>query len=115
MVSIHHRPVGSADGALRGHARHGLCAYIGHYPLEFVALRAFRVGCRPPAVVSGLALIYGFLRAAVQRVERVPDPEYRCFVRRELRGRMVGALRLPIARYARRAWAASALSRARRA
>lgn len=98
LVSVHHRPVGTADGALRGHARHGECAYIAHYPLEFVAVRALRVGRRRPAVISGLALVYGFVRAAVRGVERVPDPEYRRFARRELRGRLVDALRTPLAR-----------------
>ena len=96
IVAIHHRPLGSADGTLRGHARHGVCAYIAHYPIEFVVLRALRVGRRRPPVVSGLALIFGYLRAAVQRVERVPDPEYRRFARRELRGRIRQALRSPM-------------------
>ena len=43
-------------------------------------------------VLSGLAFFYGFARAAARRVERVPDPEYRRFTRRELRRRMLGAL-----------------------
>jgi biofilm PGA synthesis N-glycosyltransferase PgaC len=98
LVSIHHRPLGSADGTLRGHARHGVCAYIAHYPVEFVAARALRVGRRRPVVISGLALMYGFVRAAMQRVERVPDPAYRRFARRELRLRMVRALRPSIPR-----------------
>lgn len=92
LVSVHHRPLGSADGTMRGHARHGLCAYIGHYPPEFVAVRALRVGRRRPAVLSGLMFLYGYGRAAVRRVERVPDPEYRRFARHELRGRLLRAL-----------------------
>jgi glycosyltransferase involved in cell wall biosynthesis len=99
LVSVHHRPVGSADGLLRGHARHGTCAYIAHYPIEFVAVRALRVGRRRPAVLSGLALIFGFVRAAVLRVERVPDEDYRRFARHELRARMVRTLRAPAARW----------------
>jgi glycosyltransferase involved in cell wall biosynthesis len=92
LVSIHHRPIGSADGTVRGHARHGTCSYIAHHPLSWVVLRAFRVGCRRPFGLSGAAFVYGYLRAAARRVERVPDPEYRRFARRELRRRMVGAL-----------------------
>jgi biofilm PGA synthesis N-glycosyltransferase PgaC len=92
LVSIHHRPIGSADGTVRGHARHGTCAYIAHHPLSWVMLRALRVGLRRPVVLSGLAFVYGYGRAAVQRVERVPDPEYRRFTRREMRRRMVGAV-----------------------
>jgi poly-beta-1,6-N-acetyl-D-glucosamine synthase len=92
MVSVHHRPLGSADGTVRGHARHGTCSYIAHHPLSWVVLRAFRVGCRRPAVLSGAAFVYGYLRAAARKVERVPDPEYRRFTRREMRRRMVGAV-----------------------
>ncbi|MCW2958642.1 MAG: hypothetical protein JWP18_1445 [Solirubrobacterales bacterium] len=98
LVSVHHRPLGSADGTLRGHARHGACAYIAHYPPEFIAVRALRVGRRRPVVLSGLAFIYGFVSAAVRRTQRVPDREYRRFARRELRLRMLRALWSPLAR-----------------
>jgi glycosyltransferase involved in cell wall biosynthesis len=91
LVGIHHRPIGSADGTLRGHARHGECAYIAHHTLWWVVLRAFRVGRRRPRVLSGLAFVFGFVRAGVRRVERVPDREYRRFARRELRRRVFGA------------------------
>jgi len=93
IVSIHHRPIGSADGTLRGHARHGECAYIAHYTTAWVALRALKVGRRHPAVLSGIAFFYGFVRAAARRVERVPDEEYRRFTHKELRRRMRAALR----------------------
>src|ERR1051325_5547185 len=92
VVSIHHRPLGSADGTVRGHARHGTCAYIAHHPLSWVMLRALRVGTRRPQVLSGFAFIYGYVRAAAQHVDRVPDPEYRRFTRREMRRRMGGAV-----------------------
>jgi glycosyltransferase involved in cell wall biosynthesis len=92
LVSIHHRPIGSADGTLRGHARHGECAYIAHHPLSWVVLRSLRVARRRPVGVSGAAFVYGFVRAGARRVERVPDPEYRRFTRRELHRRMLGAV-----------------------
>jgi poly-beta-1,6-N-acetyl-D-glucosamine synthase len=92
LVSVHHRPIGSADGTLRGHARHGQCAYIAHYDLLFTALRAVKVGRRHPRVLSGFAFLYGYVRAAAARTERVPDPDFRRYVRRELRQRMVGAV-----------------------
>ncbi len=93
LQCVHHRPLASADGALRGHARHGECAYITHYGALWVALRSLRVARRPPAGLSGAAFLYGYLRAAARRTERVADGEYRRFTRRELRGRMLGALR----------------------
>ncbi|MGH3264560.1 MAG: glycosyltransferase family 2 protein, partial [Trebonia sp.] len=93
LVSIHHRPLGTADGALRGRARHGECAYISHYPLLWVTLRAFKVAVRyPPRGVSGVAFLYGYLRAAARRTEQVPDASLRRFARRELRRRLARAL-----------------------
>jgi poly-beta-1,6-N-acetyl-D-glucosamine synthase len=92
LIALHHRPFASADGTLRGRARHGECAYIVHFTLPWVALRAFKVARTRPRGLSGLAFLYGYLRSAVRRVPRVEDPEFRVFVRRELRGRMLGAL-----------------------
>jgi glycosyltransferase involved in cell wall biosynthesis len=92
LVSIHHRPLGSADGTLRGHARHGECAYIAHFTASWVALRAVKVAKRRPYVLSGVWFFFGYVRAAARRVERVSDPEYRRFTHKELRRRMLGAL-----------------------
>jgi poly-beta-1,6-N-acetyl-D-glucosamine synthase len=92
LVCIHHRPWGSADGILRGRARHGECAYISHYPLLWVTLRSFKVGLSRPHVVSGVAFLYGYLRAAARRTDQVPDSSYRSFTRRELRRRMLHAV-----------------------
>jgi poly-beta-1,6-N-acetyl-D-glucosamine synthase len=89
LVSVHHRPLASADGTLRGHARHGRCAYIAHYTIPWVAMRAAKVA-RRRLVLSGIAFLLGFARAAADGVERVPDAEYRSFTRRELRRRMLG-------------------------
>ena len=92
LVSVHHRPLASADGALRGHARHGECAYIAHYDPLWTALRSLKIARRRPRGASAAAFLYGYARAAVRGVEQVPDPEYRSFTRRELRGRMRGAI-----------------------
>jgi hypothetical protein len=93
LVCVHHRQHGSADGVLRGHARHGECAYIVHYSLPWVTLRAFKVGLRRrPLGLAGVAFLLGYLRAAVRRVARIPDPAFRSFTRRELRERLLRAL-----------------------
>jgi poly-beta-1,6-N-acetyl-D-glucosamine synthase len=92
LVSIHHRPIGSADGVLRGRARHGECAYITHYSPLWVALRSLKIAIRyRPWGVSGAAFLYGYGRAAARGIERVPDDEYRAFTRRELRQRLTRA------------------------
>ena len=87
LVAHHHRPWGSADGTLRGRARHGQCAYIVHFTLPWVTLRACKVARARPRGLSGVAFLYGYLRSAVTRVPRVDDPEFRRFVHRELRAR----------------------------
>ena len=96
LVSVHHRPWGTADGALRGRARLGQCAYITQYPPSWVVLRAAKLACERPRGIVGLAYLFGYCRAAVRRTERVRDPEYRRFTHRELRRRLLGyALRRP--------------------
>jgi biofilm PGA synthesis N-glycosyltransferase PgaC len=92
LIAHHHRPWGSADGTLRGRARHGECAYIVHFTLPWVTLRAFKLALSRPRGLSGLAFLYGYLRSAARRVSRVDDPEFRRFVKGELRARMAGAL-----------------------
>ena len=92
LITHHHRPWGSADGTLRGRARHGECAYIVHFTLSWVTLRSFRMARERPLGLSGLAFLYGYLRSAARRTQRVEDPAFRRFVIRELRKRMLGAL-----------------------
>ena len=79
-------------GVVRGRARHGECAYIAHYPLLWVTLRAFKVAASKPRVISGAAFLFGYLRAAARGTERVPDRAYRRFTRRELHHRIARAL-----------------------
>jgi biofilm PGA synthesis N-glycosyltransferase PgaC len=91
-IAVHHRPLASRDGVLRGRARHGACAYITHQGLPWVAARAFKVGSARPLAIGGAAFLYGYLRAAASDTERVEDPALRRFVRRELRARVWRAL-----------------------
>lgn len=92
LVALHLRPCASADGILRGIARHGRCAYIAQFPLWWISLRAVKIAFQPPVVLSGVVFLGGYLWAAVTRTARVEDREFRRFIRRELRGRMLGVL-----------------------
>ena len=78
LVARHHRAWGSADGRLRGRARHGECAWILH---QTAALgRAAVAEGRAGAAASGspgAAFLFGYMRAAVRRVPRVEDREFR--------------------------------------
>lgn len=90
IVARHLKPWGSADGRLRGCARHGECAYIVHFPLLWVLLRSLKVALARPPALSGVSFLYGYLRAAARSTPRVDDPTFRRFVRRELRRRLLG-------------------------
>jgi glycosyltransferase involved in cell wall biosynthesis len=88
LAARHHRPVATRGGTLRGRARHGQCAYILRYGGWWVGLRSLKVACSRPYGLSGIAFLYGYLRAAVRREDRVEDERFRRFVARELRSRV---------------------------
>lgn len=90
LVTLHHRHWGTADGTLRGRARHGQAAYVLHYGPLFAALRSAKVALARPVALSGAAFLYGYARAGLRRTERVDDPHFRRFVRAELRSRLLG-------------------------
>jgi glycosyltransferase involved in cell wall biosynthesis len=88
----HHRPMGGVGGVVHGHARHGACAWITHYPLAFVLLRSLKLTLEPPRGRLGFAFLYGYLRAAARSTARVDDRAFREHIRSELRGRLRAAI-----------------------
>jgi biofilm PGA synthesis N-glycosyltransferase PgaC len=92
LVARHHRHWGSADGRLRGRARHGECAWVLHQSAPWALLRALKLARLAPAGLSGMAFFYGYARAAARGTPRVDDPRFRDFVRAELRARMTARL-----------------------
>ena len=88
VVAVHHRPWASADGRLRGCARHGTCAFIARYGPGWVALRSLKIATTRPFGLAGLAFLFGYVRAAALSVPRVEDEEFGRFVRREHRRRI---------------------------
>ena len=88
LVARHRRAWGSVGGRLRGCARYGVCAYAARYPPPWVALRSLKVAVLPPAGLSGIAFLYGYAKAAVNRAPRMEDDSFRRFVRAELHGRI---------------------------
>jgi biofilm PGA synthesis N-glycosyltransferase PgaC len=94
LVARHHRACASANGRLRGRARHGECAWILHYGASWTLLRSAKVAKAPPVGLSGLAFLYGYAAALARGVPRVEDREFRRFARRELRARLAAPLRM---------------------
>jgi poly-beta-1,6-N-acetyl-D-glucosamine synthase len=88
LPARHHRPLATANGVLRGRARHGRCAYILHYGPGWVALRSLKVAASRPRGLSGAAFLLGYLGAWARREPQVEDQDFRRFVRGELRKRL---------------------------
>jgi biofilm PGA synthesis N-glycosyltransferase PgaC len=90
----HLRHIGTAQGALRGRARHGAYQYIVHYSPLWIVLRSLMVAMRfRPYGLSGIWFFGGYAGAALRRTERVEDPEFRAFMRAEQRARLRRALK----------------------
>jgi glycosyltransferase involved in cell wall biosynthesis len=87
----HHRPWGSADGRLRGSARIGECAYVVRYSLPWVLLRTVKVMAARPYVLAGVWFLGGYVGARIRNRPKHEDEEFRRFVRRELRARLLPA------------------------
>ena len=78
---LHLRPMGSSQGGvLNGRQRHGFGQYfMGTGPLYLLASAVYRMAS-PPYVRGGLAILYGYLKAAWKRVPRYPDLRFRRFL-----------------------------------
>ena len=55
--------------------------------------KSLKVAALPPVGLSGAAYLYGYARAWARRAERIEDPAFARFVRRDLRGRVLDRLR----------------------
>jgi len=86
IVVRHNRHWGSADGKLRGRARHGVAAWIIGYGAGWAFVRSLKLATVPPVGISGGAFLFGYLRAALRGTPRV-ERELRRHVCSELRSR----------------------------
>ena len=79
----HLRPMGSShQGILTGRKRHGFGQYfMGTGPAYMTASAIFRAAKRP-FFLGGLGMLLGYFGAAIRRVPRYDDAEFRRFLRR---------------------------------
>ncbi|HEX7477872.1 MAG TPA: glycosyltransferase family A protein [Polyangiales bacterium] len=79
---IHLRPMGSSQhGIITGRKRHGFGQYfMGTSLLYMTASAAFRM-TRPPYVVGGAAMLWGYLQSMKQHSARFDDAQFRTFLR----------------------------------
>jgi hypothetical protein len=80
---IHLRPMGSShQGVLTGRMRHGFGQYFMGTSLAYMtASSVFRM-TRPPVLIGGAAMWWGFVKSMIQRRPRYDDPAFRRFLRR---------------------------------
>ena len=78
----HLRPMGTSHkNWWTGRTRHGVGQwYMGTGPVYMLASAVFRMS-RPPVVVGGTAMLWGYIRSALQRKPRYGDKAFRQFLR----------------------------------
>ena len=80
---IHLRPMGSSHkGVLHGRARHGFGQYFMGTSLYYMTASAIFRMTKPPYLVGGAAMWWGFVRAMLKKERRYDDAEFRRFLRR---------------------------------
>jgi glycosyltransferase involved in cell wall biosynthesis len=80
---VHLRPMGTSHkGWWTGRVRHGYGQYfMGTSPLYMLASATYRM-TRPPIVIGGVAMLWGYFRSLARRQPRYEDEEFRRFLRR---------------------------------
>ncbi len=91
---LHYRFTGAATGYLKSFYEQGYGAYrMGYHPLYIIA-RGFRHMIDKPYVMGGLALIWAYIRAWLNKEEMLADPSVVSYIHRtqlrQLAGLFVG-------------------------
>jgi len=79
---VHLRPMGSSQVSIyTGRMRHGFGQYfMGTSLLFMIASAVFRLN-QKPYVIGSAAILWGYVKSALQRKPRYQDPEFRKFLR----------------------------------
>lgn len=82
LAFLHLRPMGSSHkGLWTGRARHGAGQHFMGTGLLYMTASAIFRALRPPYLVGGLAMEWGWVRSAIARKPRYADPDFRRFLR----------------------------------
>jgi glycosyltransferase involved in cell wall biosynthesis len=80
---LHLRPMGSSEkGIITGRVRHGRGQYFLGTGLAYMTASALYRMLRPPLVVGGLAMWWGYVLSLIRRAPRYEQPGFRRFLRR---------------------------------
>ena len=87
---IHHRFTGASWGRWGSLVKDGKIDYVtGYHPLFEAAKSVVRL-VRRPYVLGSVAMVYGYVTARLQRMQRVDDPELIRYLRRQQLARLFG-------------------------
>jgi glycosyltransferase involved in cell wall biosynthesis len=79
---VHLRPMGSSQQSIyAGRMRHGFGQYFMGTGLVFMAASALNRMTEKPYVLGSLAMLWGWIKSALQGKPRYDDPEFRRFLR----------------------------------
>ncbi|MFT5700547.1 MAG: biofilm PGA synthesis N-glycosyltransferase PgaC [Desulforhopalus sp.] len=80
---IHLRPMGSSHkGILTGRMRHGFGQYYMGTSFFYMTISSLYRMLRPPYMLGGLAMWWGYVRSFLIREERLSDPPFQSFLRK---------------------------------
>lgn len=80
---VHLRPMGSSQQSIySGRMRHGFGQYFMGTGFLFMAASALYRISEKPCVLGSLAMLWGWIKSAIQRKPRYEDVEFRKFLRR---------------------------------
>jgi hypothetical protein len=80
---VHLRPMGSSHkGIWHGRMRHGFGQYFMGTSLLYMTASAMYRMPRPPLIVGGMAMWWGFVRSMLRGESRFDDPMFRSYLRR---------------------------------
>jgi len=87
---VHLRPMGSSHkGVLTGRMRHGFGQYFMGTRFDYMTASAIFRMTRPPYVLGGLAMWWGYVRSALRRAPRFENREFRQFLHRFQRSMLI--------------------------
>jgi hypothetical protein len=86
----HHRWTGAAYGRWGGVVKNGKTDYVSGYHPLFLLAKAFARLSRPPYVIGSVALVYGYIRARLERIPRVDDPQLIKYLQRQQLAKLTG-------------------------
>ena len=80
---IHLRPMGSSQkGIITGRLRHGFGQYYMGTSFFYMTISALYRMTRPPLIIGGVAMWWGYTRSFITGEERFNDPIFRTFLRK---------------------------------